>query len=83
MGVISFIKYLPGPSTMTVFTLKGGSWVSTGDEASRFARYAFRRHFLQHLGFRLAQSTSSLPVKLCNAEVFVLGPGVSGKYLYE
>lgn len=30
----------------------GGSWVSTGDQASNFARYAFRRHFFQHLGFR-------------------------------
>ncbi|KAJ8306303.1 hypothetical protein KUTeg_016848 [Tegillarca granosa] len=26
----------------------GGSWISTGDEASRFARFAFRRHFIQH-----------------------------------
>jgi len=30
----------------------GGSWVSTGDQSSNFARYAFRRHFFQHLGFR-------------------------------
>ena len=30
----------------------GGSWVSTGDQASSFARYHFRRHFFQHLGFR-------------------------------
>jgi formylglycine-generating enzyme required for sulfatase activity/2-polyprenyl-3-methyl-5-hydroxy-6-metoxy-1,4-benzoquinol methylase len=30
----------------------GGSWVSTGDLASSFARYHFRRHFFQHLGFR-------------------------------
>jgi len=33
----------------------GGSWVSTGDQASNFARYAFRRHFFQHLGFRYVQ----------------------------
>jgi formylglycine-generating enzyme required for sulfatase activity len=33
-------------------TIIGGSWVSTGDLASNFARYAFRRHFFQHLGFR-------------------------------
>jgi len=31
---------------------KGGSWISTGNEASRHARYAFRRHFYQHAGFR-------------------------------
>lgn len=32
--------------------IKGGSWISTGNEASRYARYAFRRHFYQHAGFR-------------------------------
>jgi len=32
--------------------LLGGSWVSTGDQSSNFGRYAFRRHFFQHLGFR-------------------------------
>ena len=30
----------------------GGSFISTGDEASYFARFHFRRHFFQHLGFR-------------------------------
>jgi 5-histidylcysteine sulfoxide synthase len=32
--------------------LVGGSFISTGDEASYFARFHFRRHFFQHLGFR-------------------------------
>ena len=32
--------------------MKGGSWISTGNEALRSARYAFRRHFFQHAGFR-------------------------------
>ncbi|XP_063412850.1 uncharacterized protein LOC134695502 isoform X1 [Mytilus trossulus] len=56
----------------------GGSWISTGDEASRFARYAFRRHFIQHAGFRLARSleTAELPARLIDSEVFVLGIGV-------
>lgn len=31
---------------------KGGSWVSCGNEALKAARYAFRRHFFQHAGFR-------------------------------
>jgi 5-histidylcysteine sulfoxide synthase/putative 4-mercaptohistidine N1-methyltranferase len=31
---------------------KGGSWISCGNEARRCARYAFRRHFFQHAGFR-------------------------------
>jgi putative 4-mercaptohistidine N1-methyltranferase len=31
---------------------KGGSWISTGNEATPWSRYAFRRHFYQHAGFR-------------------------------
>ncbi|PKO94651.1 MAG: SAM-dependent methyltransferase [Betaproteobacteria bacterium HGW-Betaproteobacteria-10] len=31
---------------------KGGSWISCGNEARHSARYAFRRHFFQHAGFR-------------------------------
>ena len=32
--------------------IKGGSWISCGNEAVRASRYAFRRHFFQHAGFR-------------------------------
>ncbi|MBM4057716.1 MAG: 5-histidylcysteine sulfoxide synthase, partial [Planctomycetes bacterium] len=32
--------------------IKGGSWIATGNEALVSARYAFRRHFFQHAGFR-------------------------------
>jgi 5-histidylcysteine sulfoxide synthase/putative 4-mercaptohistidine N1-methyltranferase len=32
--------------------MKGGSWIATGNEAIQSARYAFRRHFFQHAGFR-------------------------------
>ncbi len=32
--------------------IKGGSWVSAGNESLGSARYAFRRHFFQHAGFR-------------------------------
>ena len=32
--------------------IKGGSWISCGNEASPMSRYAFRRHFFQHAGFR-------------------------------
>lgn len=35
--------------------IMGGSFVSTGDEASRYARFHFRPHFFQHAGFRVAQ----------------------------
>jgi len=36
--------------------IKGGSWISTGNEATLHARYAFRRHFYQHAGFRYVES---------------------------
>ncbi len=45
--------------------IKGGSWVSCGNQTLRSARYAFRRHFFQHAGFRyvvgdtLAQTPTS------------------------
>ena len=32
--------------------LKGGSWISAGNESRHVSRYAFRRHFFQHAGFR-------------------------------
>jgi hypothetical protein len=39
----------------------GGSFISTGDEASVFARFHFRPHFLQHSGFRLVASEEDSP----------------------
>lgn len=42
--------------------IKGGSWISTGNEATRDARYAFRRHFYQHAGFRPVKSDT--PVRI-------------------
>lgn len=32
--------------------IKGGAWISCGNEARLASRYAFRRHFFQHAGFR-------------------------------
>ncbi len=32
--------------------IKGGSWISSGNELMKHSRYAFRRHFYQHAGFR-------------------------------
>lgn len=32
--------------------IKGGAWISAGNEARHVSRYAFRRHFFQHAGFR-------------------------------
>jgi 5-histidylcysteine sulfoxide synthase/putative 4-mercaptohistidine N1-methyltranferase len=36
--------------------IKGGSWISTGNEITLGSRYAFRRHFYQHAGFRYIES---------------------------
>lgn len=36
--------------------IKGGSWISTGNEANEKSRYAFRRHFFQHAGFRYVET---------------------------
>ncbi len=43
--------------------IKGGSWISTGNEATRHARYAFRRHFYQHAGFRYIESEHEVTVR--------------------
>ncbi len=36
--------------------IKGGSWISSGNESRKSARYAFRKHFFQHAGFRYVQA---------------------------
>lgn len=35
--------------------IKGGSWISMGNEILKYSRYAFRRHFYQHAGFRYVE----------------------------
>lgn len=40
--------------------IKGGSWISTGNEIIRSSRYAFRRHFYQHAGFRYIASEAPI-----------------------
>ncbi|MDZ4121462.1 MAG: 5-histidylcysteine sulfoxide synthase, partial [Candidatus Cloacimonadaceae bacterium] len=42
--------------------IKGGSFISTGNEAIRDSRYAFRRHFYQHAGFRYIESAAPVIV---------------------
>ena len=44
--------------------IKGGSWISTGNLAIRSSRYAFRRHFFQHAGFRYVVSHHVEPVSV-------------------
>ena len=54
--------------------IKGGSWISTGNEATFHSRYAFRRHFYQHAGFRLVQSDLPLEIK---TDVYETDPEVT------
>lgn len=42
--------------------IKGGSWISTGNEATRDSRYAFRRHFFQHAGLRYVESDAPVVI---------------------
>jgi len=44
--------------------IKGGSWISTGNEAIRDSRYAFRRHFYQHAGFRYVSSNQEIKIDI-------------------
>ena len=43
--------------------IKGGSWSSTGNEAHRLSRYAFRRHFYQHAGFRYVETDRVVTIR--------------------
>ncbi|MBP1686533.1 MAG: hypothetical protein H6Q33_2676, partial [Deltaproteobacteria bacterium] len=45
--------------------MKGGSWISCGNESLRTSRYAFRRHFFQHAGFRYV--VSEVPATLTSS----------------
>jgi 5-histidylcysteine sulfoxide synthase/putative 4-mercaptohistidine N1-methyltranferase len=44
--------------------IKGGSWISCGNESLKSARYAFRRHFFQHAGFRYVVSEVDPPAAM-------------------
>ena len=49
--------------------IKGGSWISTGNEAIAASRYAFRRHFYQHAGFRYVESLQN-PEQMAEVNVY-------------
>lgn len=46
--------------------IMGGSFISTGDEASIFSRYHFRPHFFQHASFRLVQAEGPGAPMVCS-----------------
>lgn len=53
--------------------IKGGSWISTGNESRHVSRYAFRRHFFQHAGFRYVVSDTPVtnPVSAYETDAMV------------
>jgi 5-histidylcysteine sulfoxide synthase/putative 4-mercaptohistidine N1-methyltranferase len=58
----------------------GGSFVSSGDEASSFARFHFRPHFFQHSGFRVVRS---LDARAPSTAVYLHKPHGAGGSDYE
>jgi putative 4-mercaptohistidine N1-methyltranferase len=48
--------------------IKGGSWIACGNESIRSSRYAFRRHFFQHAGFRYVVSDAPATLPSSNYE---------------
>ncbi len=47
---------------------KGGSWISSGNETRRSCRYAFRKHFFQHAGFRYVNAAKQQEQPMSNYE---------------
>jgi 5-histidylcysteine sulfoxide synthase/putative 4-mercaptohistidine N1-methyltranferase len=52
--------------------IKGGSWISCGNQALPISRYAFRRHFFQHAGFRYVVGEKPPPPEASMYETDVL-----------
>ncbi len=48
--------------------IKGGSWIACGNESLKSARYAFRRHFFQHAGFRYVMTDTPAIIESSNYE---------------
>ncbi len=48
--------------------IKGGSWISCGNEARLHSRYAFRRHFFQHAGLRYVEAPPLAPQPVSHYE---------------
>jgi len=59
--------------------LLGGSFISTGDEASIWARFHFRPHFFQHAGFRLVCADDGDP----SCDAVKLSAADSTRNIYE
>lgn len=53
--------------------IKGGSWISCGNESRHVSRYAFRRHFFQHAGFRyvVTETPATNPISTYESDALV------------
>lgn len=60
----------------------GGSFISTGNEASVFSRFHFRPHFFQHASFRLAELADPQTAPLVTSDTDAPGPYV-GTYPFR
>jgi 5-histidylcysteine sulfoxide synthase/putative 4-mercaptohistidine N1-methyltranferase len=52
--------------------IKGGSWISSGNESRKASRYAFRKHFFQHAGFCYVVSEAELEEYSSNYETDIM-----------
>jgi len=59
--------------------IQGGSFISTGNEASVFSRFHFRPHFYQHASFRLVETDADT---ILTSDTDAPGPYV-GKYPFR
>lgn len=55
--------------------MRGGAWISTGNEASRDARFSFRRHFFQCVGIRYVEG-GDIDEKALNTSILGMDPMV-------
>lgn len=49
--------------------IASASWISMGNEANPVSRYAFRRHFYQHAGFRYVETPRDPPARNATYEL--------------
>lgn len=50
--------------------IKGNSFISLGNETNKYSRYAFRKHFFQHAGFRYVSSNNKTTQEACNTNIY-------------
>eukprot|EP01039_Chlorochromonas_danica_P003875 gene3876-4233_t len=62
--------------------IQGGSFISTGDEASVHSRFHFRPHFHQHASFRLVEPLGTAETALLTSDTDAPGPFV-GSYPFR